>query len=129
MVFSDNEIEKITDFALKYLPYNVPKSVVADYIKQHVGYGTFFVLYDNVDEIVAIARWNISEDGDTADILDFAIRPDWRKYNRLLMRQMLFKGWWGFPKVKRFTFERGFKYPYKERKYYNMKQFLGIKEE
>jgi hypothetical protein len=78
--------------------------------------------------VVAIARWNISEDGETADILDFAIREDWRRYNRNLMRQMLFKGWWGFPKVKRFSFVRGWKYPEREKRYYDMKQFLGIKE-
>jgi len=75
-----------------------------------------------------VARWNISDDGEEADILDFVIRPDWRKYNKKLMKQMLFRGWWNFPKVKRFSFVRGFKYPKRERKFYDMKKFLNIKE-
>jgi len=114
-------MDKIVSFIKKYSPYR-DEEKIKEYIKLHLDYKTCFVGTDNLGEITFICRWNISQDGKTADILDLYIREDWR--NKDLIRQLLERGLWIFPKVEYITFERGVKYPNKNRKVYSVERIL-----
>ena len=118
------KLEKIVDFIQTYSPQykNADRKQIGEYITLHFQYKTGFVVYDG-DKIVALARWNILPNGTTAEILDLIIHPDYRKYNRKLMQNMMLRGHWIFPKVEYFCFERYSKYP-KRVRLYSIRKFL-----
>lgn len=74
---SNKELNKIVKFYRKYLG-NIETKVIKVYILQHYKYGTFDYAVDEKGEVIGLCRWNISLDGKTAHIIDFAIREDWR---------------------------------------------------
>jgi len=120
----EENLNQIVDFFIKYHYYkNQDREEIKSYILKHWEYKTGFVILDK-DEIVALARWNILPSGTVAEILDLIIRPDWRKYNRRLMQQMMYRGWWLFPAVKHIFFNRGKKYPNREPIIYDIQKFI-----
>ena len=58
------------------------------------------------EEIVAVCRWNINDN--IADILDLYIKEEYR--GKRIIQQMLQRGEWLFPQVKKIKFERFMKY-------------------
>lgn len=124
MLLQDKELKKIVDFVMKYSTYT-DRETIAEYIQQHWQYKTAFVVYDANNEIAAVCRWNVSPSGTVATVLDLIIREDWR--NKNLMRQLLTKALWTFPKLKYISFERGYdnKQPCeKPLKTYSIERFL-----
>ena len=64
------------------------------------------------EEIVAVCRWNIEngekENEQVANILDLYIKEEYR--GKKIIQQMLARGVWLFPQVKKIKFERFMKY-------------------
>ena len=101
----EKSLNKIADFIHKYAPQYTDREKLKEYILKHFEYKTAFVGEEN-GEITFVCRWNI--EGDTAVILDLYIREDYR--NKNLVKQLLAKGIWLFPMVKKIKFERFVKY-------------------
>jgi GNAT superfamily N-acetyltransferase len=100
---SEELLDKLTDFIEKYLPYR-DRDLIKDYIKQHKGFHTIDYAIDKGD-IVGICRWNISDDGKTAFILDLAIREDFR--HKGVARDFLIRGLRIWKNVTHLQFKRG----------------------
>ena len=67
-------IDKLTDFIIKYLPYT-DRETIKEFILTHAKYKTLDYCSDDKG-IVAVVRYNIEDD--TGNILDFAVREDYR---------------------------------------------------
>lgn len=100
-------LNKIADFILKYAPQYKNKEKIKEYIKLHFDYKTAFVMFDSLNEVIGVCRWNI--EGDNAHILDMYLREDFRR--KRIIQQMLYRGLQVFPYVKTISFERDIKYP------------------
>jgi N-acetylglutamate synthase-like GNAT family acetyltransferase len=95
---------KIVDFIQKYLPYT-DKELIKDYLEQHLHHHTIDYAIDTEGEVIGVCRWNLSEDGKTAHILDLAIRPDFR--GKGVSRNFLERGLKIWKNVTHLVFERG----------------------
>ena len=118
------EIQKIVRFVIKYSSY-FDKDKIKEFITLHLRYKTCIVVYDDKDNIVAVARWNISPSGTSAQILDVMVREDVRGNG--ILRQLICRGLRMFPTVKYLSWERETKYPDRETKYYSVEQLLKIR--
>lgn len=120
------DIPKIIDFILKYSQYN-DADKIKEIVERHILFKTCIVVYDNSKEkeIAAVCRWNISDSGKVATILDLIIKLDHR--NKGLIRRILLKGLRVWPNVEYIQFEREMK-DTKGLRAYPVKRFLGIKD-
>ena len=105
-----DDIEKIIDFAVKYLPFK-DRDILRQEIGKHLKYRTCMVIYDG-DEIIAACRWNLSPSGTVAKILDLIIEE--KNRGKGLIKRMLLKGLRMYPTVKYVIWERQSKYPFRE---------------
>lgn len=108
----DATLEKIADFIQKHAPHYTDRELLKEYILRHFEFKTAFVMQDG-EAIAAVCRWNVSEDGMVAEILDLYI--DEKLRGKKIIQQFLQKGLWIFPSVKYIRFERFMKYPNKEK--------------
>ena len=113
-------IEEIVDFIVKYSPYK-DRELIKQYIELHIKYKTCIVVYEG-NEIIAVARWNISPSGTIAFVLDTIIKEGYR--NNGMMIKLIEKGTSIWKSVKYLAWERGWKYPDREQKIYSLKQLL-----
>jgi len=113
-------IEDIVDFIVKYSPYK-DRDLIKEYIALHIKYGTCIVICED-DEVIALARWNISPSGKIAFVLDTIIKEGYR--NNGMMRRLIEKGTSVWKDVKYLAWEREWKYPDREQKIYSVKQLL-----
>lgn len=94
----------------KYLPYDDP-GLLANYFEIHNQLGTIYYALDG-DEVIGLVRFNT--DGETGEILDLVIRPDWR--NKGLGNHFIRRALKSFPNGKWLVFKRGRKARSEERK-------------
>lgn len=99
-------LKKLVDFIQNYLPYRKRKFIEKEVIK-HLKYRTIQYFIDSEGEIVGLCRWNISDDGKIAHILDLIVREDYRKTG--VARRFLKNGLKLFGSVKYLEFEREFR--------------------
>ncbi len=95
--------ENIIDFVVKHIKYD-DRDKVAEYIQQHIKYGTFDYAVDDNNNIIACVRFNVSEDGLTFDIFDFSVEEKWRRKG--VGRDLILRGLKRFPSVKYLRFQR-----------------------
>lgn len=99
--------EEVLDFIIKHFGY-LDRDTARRLLDGHLQYKTCMILWDRspdgIEKVVAFCRWNISEDGLKAYILELAIDKDFRNNN--LMRRMLLHGLKAFPKVEKLRWER-----------------------
>lgn len=113
-------IDDIVDFIIKYSPYK-DRDKIREYINLHLLYHTCIVIYEG-DEIIAVARWNISPSGKIAFVLDTIIKEGYR--NNGMMKRLIEEGTSVWKSVKYLAWEREWKYPDREQKIYSLKQIL-----
>jgi len=106
-------LEKLVEFSQKYLPYE-DRDLIKNYFKTHSGYGTIDFAVDDKQEIIGLVRYNISPDGETGEILDLVIRPDWRYQG--LGNNFIRKALKTFTKAKFLAFRRDRKTRKEERR-------------
>lgn len=109
---NDCELQKIAEFFLKYSTYDLDIETVKKYILQHLEWRTLFVI-KNGEDVAAVCRWNIENDGTTAKVLDLYIREDWR--GKKVIQQLLERALHIFPLLKQIKFDRN-KFPNRETK-------------
>ena len=109
---SEELLEKLTAFIQKYLPYG-DKYLVKKYIQEHNAYHTLYYALDK-DEVIGLVRFNLSEDGEIADILDLVIHPDYRGQG--VAKSFINRALKEFPNGKYLTFKRGRKNRNEQRK-------------
>lgn len=115
-------IDAIADFVIKYGGRKKEeREKIKEVIKQHINYKTCIVVHD-LDGVVAVCRWNISNSGKVAHILDLIIKPEHR--NKHYINRLLIKGLKIWPSVKFLEWEREIKYPNRERKYFSVEKIL-----
>jgi hypothetical protein len=119
---NDIELNKIVDFIQKYAPQYKDREVIKQYVLKHFEYKTAFVGYDSNNDVIFVCRWNLSNSGIIAHILDLYIREDYRNQN--IIQLLLTKGIWNFPTIRYISFERGKKYPNREQKIYSVERIL-----
>lgn len=93
---------KILDFIQWYLKYQ-DRNLIKEYIDKNKEYGTFDYAVDTDDKVVAIVRWNM--DGNIAEVLDFAVREEYR--NQGIGRDFVLRALERFPQIKYLRFKRG----------------------
>jgi len=108
----DALINKLTEFAQKYLPYD-NGDLLKEYYKTHSDYGTILYAFDSVGEITGLVRFNVIDNGKTGQILDLVIRPDWR--GKGLGNHFIRRALKTFPNSKFIVFHRGRKNRSQER--------------
>lgn len=97
-------IDKLICFVRKYLKYE-DEGLLKVYIMKHFEYGTIDYAIDSNGEIVALCRWNVSDDGKIGDILDFAVREDFR--NTCVGKDFIKRALKRFNKMETLRFKRG----------------------
>jgi hypothetical protein len=107
------DLDKVADFYIKYGHFYADKEFVKTVIKRHIEYNTIFVVNDNNGEVGALCRWNVIDNGDTADVLDLYIREDWR--DKRIIEGFLKRSLEIFPTLKYIKFRRNKKYSGRER--------------
>lgn len=96
------ELQKIIEFYKKYLN-TLEEKVLRFYLEEHLKYATMDYAVDEHGAIIALCRWNI--EGNTAQIMDLAIAPGWRKNG--LGKSFLVRGLKIWKNVTHIEFERG----------------------
>lgn len=119
-----DDLEQIANFVLANTNYS-GKKIIKRIIAKHLLYKTCIVVKDNNENIVAVARWNVSDDGTTAHVLDVIIRPDRR--NCGFIKMLIHKGVSTFPSVKFLSWERLGKYPTRKKRIYSIAELLKSK--
>jgi len=114
-------LNKLTDFVKEHLPYR-DSNLIKQYIEQHENYHTIDYAVDEKGDIVGVCRWNITQGGTTAHLLDFAVRKDFR--SKGVGRDLLKRGLHRFNRVKYLIYERGKKYPNRKQKMIPVEQIL-----
>ena len=122
-------IDAIADFVIKYSPkkegvsqyIEENKEKIKEVIVQHINYKTCIILND-LDGVAGVCRWNISDSGTVATILDLIIAPKYR--NKRYINRLLIKGLRMYPNVKFLEWEREIKYPNRERQYFPVDKIL-----
>jgi len=114
------DIDRLIEFIKGHTPYTIKDEELRNIIELHIKYKTCLIVYDDNNNICALARWNISKDGTCAHILDVMIRRDYR--NKKLLMRMLAQGRKMYPNVKYIAFEREEKYPYRKLRVYKLKE-------
>lgn len=99
-----HHVDKIIDFIQHHLKYK-DRDLIKKYLAEHIAYGTFDYAIDSSGEIVAICRWNLSDDALVCFVLDFAIRSDFR--NSGIGRDFVLRALKKFPNIKFLEFQRG----------------------
>jgi len=123
------DIEAIADFVIKYSPEKKGKSQyieenrekIKEAIVKHINYKTCIILMD-LEGIAGLCRWNVSDSGTVAHILDLIIAPKYR--NKRFINRLLIKGLRLYPNVKFLEWEREIKYPNRERQYFSVDKIL-----
>lgn len=72
-----NLVDMATDFVMDNSTY-IDRAFVRDRISRHIYYKTCKILFDDRGKVCATCCWNISPDGQIADVLDMIIRKDYR---------------------------------------------------
>ena len=113
-------LDKVIDFVIEHSPY-YDREEIERIIKLHLIYHTCLIT-THKEEVTSVCRWNIEDKGETAHILDYYIRKDFR--NRGFIKEHLVKGLSIFPTVKTIKWERLTKYPTKKQSIYSVRQLL-----
>ena len=101
---TSDQIEKVIDFYIKYLG-QLDKDKAREQILEHLKFGTVDYAVDDKGNIIGLCRWNISECGTVAKVIDLAIDPKWRKQG--VGRSFLVRGLKLWKNVTHVEFERG----------------------
>jgi len=121
----DIEINEIAEFICNHFnEMRNQKFKITQIIKEHIKFGTFD--YEKDDKgIIYTARWNVSRSGNICDLLDVAIRKDYRNKNAL--KYIIIKNLQKFPFMKYLRFQRYYKYKYRASRIYSFNKILKIK--
>ncbi len=111
----------LVEFICHYTAYN-DKEKIQECIKKHLEYQTCIYVTDNNNNIAAVCRWNIEENGKVAYILDLIIRKDFR--NKEFIKNLLIKGLIKYPTVEFLVYDREEKYPERKKKYLKVSSLL-----
>lgn len=71
-IYTERYIDRIVNFIVDNLGYD-DKERIKYCVEKHLEYGTFQYAIDENQRIIAVARWNVSDDGKTLVIIDFAV--------------------------------------------------------
>jgi len=119
---SQEEVNKIIDFILKYSPYT-DREQIGNFILTHIRYGTFDYCLDKSGEVIFVCRWNIHKT--TARVFDLIIAPKYRKLRTI--KWIMARNLPRFPYVRFLEWERGKKYPHKGFKLYSVDELIRRK--
>lgn len=100
----EGHLDKILDFIQEYLKYP-DRELLREYVIKHEEYKTLDYAVDTGDAIVAVCRWNISDDGKVVSVLDFAIKDTYRKKG--IGRDFVIRAMKKFPNIEVIRFQRG----------------------
>lgn len=109
------DVEKVLAFYLKHMPnHQKNKEELRIAIKEHINFNTIDSL-ERLGKLTAVVRYNISQDGRTAHVLDMAIARG--EDGQKVIRYFVARGWSRFPSLKFVRFERELKYDRPQREY------------
>lgn len=97
-------IDEITEFIIEHHGY-YNKELIKEYVEFHNKYGTIDYAIDHEGYIIAVCRWNMSDDGRIAQVLDFAINEKWR--NQGIGNDFIRRALKRFPSIEWLEFRRG----------------------
>ena len=97
---------KVLNFLFKYSNYKrKDRAKIKEIILKHQAFRTGMVIKNKKEQIIAVARWNVSPSKKLAYLLDVIIRPDYRRNG--MIKQMIINGLRVWPDVEWLTWERG----------------------
>ena len=99
---------------------------LANIVLNHIRHNTFDILMRK-DEIRAVCRFNVINDGRVADILDLIISKE-EKDGKKIIKYFIARGWMKFPSLVFLRFERGLKKRSEYRMYRIIKFLKGGKK-
>jgi hypothetical protein len=95
--------------------------LINDVINKHLEYGTIMVIRSQTDGIVAVARWNRTEE-DTIHILDLVVHKKYRKY--MMLKYLIALGKSKMPNLKYIIYKREMKYPNRKKRIIDIDSIL-----
>jgi hypothetical protein len=97
-------VRKIADFIQEHIRL-YDRDQLEEFIQTHESYGTLDFAINTSNSIVAVVRFNVSDDGKCAHVLDFCIRKEHR--NNGVINDFLERALIRFPKLLEIEFQRG----------------------
>ena len=117
------DTNSVVRFVIKY-SWHKDRKLIKDAIEKHILFKTCIILYKDKSEkeIVAVVRFNISQSGKVAHILDIIIAPEYR--HKRVMKILLLKGLRMYPSVTHLVWERESKFPNRKQRYISVSRLL-----
>ena len=100
---TEEELNKIVEFYSRYIQ-TIDKEVAKVHILEHLKYGTIDYAVDEKGNVIGLCRWNISENGNIARMIDLAVDEKWRRQG--VAKNFLIRGLKLWKNVKFVEFER-----------------------
>ena len=101
-------LEKLADFSLNNFPYS-DRELIKKYLLMHEVNNTLIYSLDKNQEVIGMIRFNARPETGVGEIIDFAIRPDWR--NKGLFKIFVKKAMETWPMGTHLKFQRELKDP------------------
>jgi len=112
-------LDEITQFILDFDNPST-KEWTRFVIAKHIEYGTYVLLRDKEEKIVAFVGLNIHEK--IAEVLRTVVRTDFR--HKRILKLLVYMSKVKFPFLESFYFERNTKYPNRKAHVYSIEKFL-----
>jgi len=97
------ELDKIVEFYSKYIR-TIDKGTARKAVLEHLKYGTVDYAVEEKGNVIGLCRWNISENGTVARIIDLAVDEKWRRQG--VAKNFLVRGLKLWKNIKFVEFER-----------------------
>ena len=97
-------LDKLTEFSLQNY-----RTLIKKHLLMHETNKTLIYSLDDQGEVIGMIRFNARPETGVGEIIDFAIRPDWR--NKGLLKSFVKKAMETWPMGKYLTFQRELKDP------------------
>lgn len=118
----DLVIDSVYDFIKGRYPI-APPDDIKDVIRRHIEYGTCDIVFRG-DKIVAVCRWNITNDRLVCDVLDLFIAPG--ESGIRVIKHIIARNWGRYLTVKYIRFARVLKYPNRKWRVYRIEDILHL---
>lgn len=106
---------------VKWRYKNVNEQEVKNVIWMHWFYGTMDIIYRG-NKLVACVRWNVSADFRTFEVEDLFINKG--ENGLRIIKHFIARNWHRFPMVQYVRFERAWKYPKRNPRFYSITRIL-----
>lgn len=126
-MYQHNKMNIVVDSVYEFIKHRyiqAPPEDIKDVIRKHIEFGTCDIVFRG-DKIIAVCRWNITQDRLVLDILDLFIAPG--ESGIRVIKHLIARNWGRFLTAKYIRFARVLKYPNRGWRVYRIEDILKLR--